>query len=33
MQLKASDTNEGVKSTATGTLRYTIKVVRASILS
>lgn len=30
LQLKAADTNEGVKSTATGTLKYTITLVRAS---
>jgi len=29
-QLKASDTDEGVKSTATGSLKYTVTLVRAS---
>jgi hypothetical protein len=28
--VKASDTEEGVKSTASGTLKYTITLVRAS---
>lgn len=32
VQLKASDTQEGIKSTATGTLKYTITLVRAGIL-
>lgn len=33
VQLQASDTNEGIKSTATGTLKYTITLVRASAYS
>lgn len=29
-QLKASDTNEGIKSSATGTLKHTVTLIRAS---